>query len=231
MSSDNLRCGNQVQAQLWCNTSHAQQNIFLEFVPTIKSSAFCRSWTLCKLRRTQRLRWKRTRHFQWVSSGLTSSQDHPAYGFGENTCHSRASVTASVSHWAWNNASDRLLGLLPSLEFYQHWENVDNFIMNHYHLGKMREKLKANIWQIELNTFSHHTLDVLKSQSICCRSAAQYTHLHHGLWNFSLFLYQHSVWCNSDSCSKITCLPATVILHHEYVKILTSYGTERLHIF
>lgn len=143
----------------------------------------------------------------------------------------RASITASVSHWSWNNASDWLLGLLPSLGSYQYWENVDNSIMNHYHLGKMREKLKANIWQIELNIFSYHTLDMLKSQSICCRSAAQHMHLHQGLQNFSLLLYQLLVWCNSDNYSTITCLPATAILHHEHAKIPTSYATGCLHIF
>ena len=49
-----LRCGNQQQAQLWCNTSHTQQKGFLGFVPRIKIPSLLQEPNCCvsKVRRT-----------------------------------------------------------------------------------------------------------------------------------------------------------------------------------
>lgn len=89
----------------------------------------------------------------------------------------------------------------------------------------MRERLKVNIWQMELNVFSYHTLYVLKSHRVSAAGLLLSTHVSITAYKtFFLLLYQHLFWCNSDNCSEIICLPGTAILYHMYVKILT-YGT------
>lgn len=144
---------------------HSKRAFWILF-QQLKSSAFCRNWTAAWVSSEGHRRlnsWKYT----WVRSSTSFHRFHIKSGLSSlwfqwdhctHACHSGVSVIASLSVWAWTNYVHWLLRLLLSLEFYQYWENIDNLIMNHYHLGKMRERLKVNIWQMELNIFSYHTL-------------------------------------------------------------------------
>lgn len=123
-----------------------------------------------------------------IKSGLSSlwfRRDHCT-----NTCHSSLSVIASLLLWAWNNYVHWLLGLLPSLEFYQYWGNVDNLINEPLSFGKNEREVESKHLANGIkHILSPHIICAQITQSICCRSAAQHTHFHHGLQNiFSPFV-------------------------------------------